>query len=148
VNPHYSGLCSSVESFKRPAAAELDSIPSDFPEVAKVPALARLMVNMDERWDHIKAIRKAGWQSPTTQPDLDPAHEAMLLRESYREATRLPDVQARPQAMRDLLVEAERTVGKLEEALRSPVRGAVEPVFKQIQDSCRRCHEQFRDKGR
>ena len=73
-------------------AADLDALPADFPSVAAVPDLTRLMVAIDDRWDHLKAVKAAGWKAPPDHPDIDPPHEALQLPELYREAGRMPDV--------------------------------------------------------
>ena len=40
TDPHYTGLYSTVEHFRRPAPGELDQVAADYPEVAQIPALA------------------------------------------------------------------------------------------------------------
>ena len=56
----------------------------------EVPALVEMMVQVDERWDHLKAVQKAGFKTPADQPDIDPPHEALQLAELFRELSRLP----------------------------------------------------------
>ena len=53
------------------------------------------MVEIDHRYDNLKAIQKAGWCVPTNQPDLVPASEAKLLREAYRELQRSPEARTK-----------------------------------------------------
>jgi protein tyrosine phosphatase (PTP) superfamily phosphohydrolase (DUF442 family) len=81
TDPHYTGLYAAPRTLMRPTDADLDRIASDFPEVANVPDLAQCMVEIDGRWDKLKQIRSAGWRTPASHQDLDPAHEAMQLRE-------------------------------------------------------------------
>jgi len=66
------------------------------PEVTKVSALAEVMVAVDERWDRLKAVHGADWQAPPGHADLDPPHEAMQLRQQFREAKRSTDHAAHP----------------------------------------------------
>jgi protein tyrosine phosphatase (PTP) superfamily phosphohydrolase (DUF442 family) len=145
TDPHYTGLYAAPKEIQRPTAAELDSIPSEFPEVAKVSSLATLMVNIDERFDHLKTIRASDWRVPVNHADLDPPHEALQLLEQFREAGRLPIVPA-PDEMQTLFRDAERIAAELETALREKNRPAVEPIFKRLQATCQKCHDRFRDK--
>src|SRR5262245_61152211 len=83
TDPHYQGLFASVQQAGRVEPKELDAIPADFPESAVVAALVEAMVRIDERWDHLKAIRTAGWSAPPNHADLDPPHEALQLQEQF-----------------------------------------------------------------
>jgi protein tyrosine phosphatase (PTP) superfamily phosphohydrolase (DUF442 family) len=146
TDPHYTGLYATVEALAPPEPGELDGVAADFPEVARVNDLARLMVALDERWDHLKAVRAAGWKAPPDHADLDPPHEALQLREHYRELARLPEVESRPDDFRRLLGEAEGAAGELEQALRAGQ--AAEPAFGRSAALCTQCHVQFRDAPR
>jgi hypothetical protein len=92
-------------------------------------------------------IRAANWTAPKGHPDLDPAHEALQLREHYRELARLPDTARRPADYRAWVQEAEEEAGKLEAALRALPRKD-EPIQAATQVStmaCTRCHAKYRD---
>src|SRR5262249_48521967 len=89
TDPHYIGLYAVPRSLVRPSSAELDRIPSDFPETATVPDLAQCMVGIDQRWDNLNQIRAADWKPPADHQDLEPAHEALMLREAFQEALRV-----------------------------------------------------------
>jgi hypothetical protein len=150
TDPHYVGLYRSVERLRRPTAEELERVSGDFPEVADVPALAQAMVAVDATWDRLKTLHTAQWKVPPGHSDLDPPHEALQLREHYREALRLRDVERRPQEFRLLLEQAEQAAGDLEAALRPAQKGTVdhlaaETAFRRSGDACLRCHATFRD---
>ena len=66
TSPDYRGLYTSAREFVRPSAEELERAGTELPERAKVPALAELMVQVDERWDHLKAVQKSGFKVPPT----------------------------------------------------------------------------------
>lgn len=148
---NYTGLYAAAGQFALVPAQELDQVPSDFPEVAPVAKLVELMVGVDERWEHLKQIRAAGWRTPASHADLDPPHEALLLREAYREAVRLEDVRQRSGELREWFVEAEATAGALESALRgvnekgSAGATAAENAYRRAADACTRCHSKYRD---
>ena len=111
-----------------------------------------MMVEIDERWDHLKAVRKAGYLVPKEQPDILPAHEAVLLWEHYREAQRLPEAARRGEKFLGLLRSAEAIAKETEELLR---QFAAEPKpelhvrlnnrFDALGQSCVSCHKSFRD---
>jgi hypothetical protein len=151
TDPRYKGLYASPREFRRPTAEELDRVPADFPEVAPVPALAGLMVGIDERWDNLKQVKAAAWMTPPGHPDVDPPHEALQLLEQYREAARLPQVLRRPEDFRRRLADAEGAAGDLEAALRrgkdtGSVDGpAAEQAFRRLNTACADCHARYRD---
>jgi hypothetical protein len=133
TDPRYAGLYAAAE---RPPVPPGDG-PLDFPEVAPVADLTRLMVEIDDRWDRLKEAAAAGWTSPA-----ESAHDAVLLREHYREAARLSD--PRPEGYRKLLAEAEAAAGELESALRAgtPADGP----FRASAALCGKCHAAYRDR--
>jgi protein tyrosine phosphatase (PTP) superfamily phosphohydrolase (DUF442 family) len=145
TDPRYVGLYAAPRDWRRPTKAELDRVPADFPELATVPALAEAMVAVEERWDHLKRIRSAGWKAPADHPDLDPPHEALQLAEHYRELGRQPDVRRRPEDFRRWLVESERSSQDLEAALRTNRASAAEAAFRRAGTACADCHTKYRD---
>lgn len=88
---NYVGLYQTVREFRPPTAEQLSALPSEFPEAINVSGLVDMMVEIDERWEHLKAVRKAGYQVPKEHPDILPAHEVVILWERYREAQLLPE---------------------------------------------------------
>jgi protein tyrosine phosphatase (PTP) superfamily phosphohydrolase (DUF442 family) len=150
TDPKYAGLFQTVKTFARPTGKELDAAASDFPSIAKVGALAERMVEVDAANDRLKEVQKAGWKRNDANPDLDPPHEALMLREHYLEAIRLPKVAAGPPELRALFEQAERETGELEALLREAADGKLDRArldssFKNVADSCTRCHARFRD---
>jgi protein tyrosine phosphatase (PTP) superfamily phosphohydrolase (DUF442 family) len=149
TDANYAGLFAGVERATPATAAELDRAGGDFPAVAPVPDLVRTMVAIDERWDRMKLVKQAGWKAPPNHADLDPPHEAVQLREHYREAARLPEVAARPDVFRTLLAEGEADAARLEALLRDGNRGAagdrLEEAYRKVANGCVTCHRQFRD---
>jgi protein tyrosine phosphatase (PTP) superfamily phosphohydrolase (DUF442 family) len=152
TSPDYRGLFASAREFVPPTAEELERAGTDFPERAKVPDLVEMMVQVDERWDHLKAIQKAGFKAPPDQPDLDPPHEALQLAEQFREASRLTEVRARGEDFLRRMETAERLAIRLRDALRgygknssAELRKELEAVFAAENQSCSGCHTQHRD---
>ncbi len=146
TDPRYKGLHAAPRQLRRPTREELERVPADFPAVAEVGGLARLMVEVDQRWDHLGQAREAGWRTPSNHPDIDPPHEALQLVEAYREAVRLPGV--REARLRRWFAEAEEEAKELERALRGKggvERAAAEKAFRALGAACLRCHARYRD---
>ncbi len=139
TDPKYTGLVGLPKTLTRPTAEELDRASSDFPKTAVVPDLAKRMVAIDERWDHLKLVKAAGWATPQDHPDIDPPHEARQLVEHYREVARLPSAKGMPFA------DAEAAATALELALRAKDGTAAEVAFHRSANACASCHAVHRD---
>ena len=151
TSPHYAGLWHDVRDFKAPTKHELDAVPARFPAVAPVPPMAAAMVQIDARWEHLRQIQKAGWKAPATHPDLDPPHEALLLREAWRELARAAR-KTRPSAsqmdFQRHLHEAEGAAVQLEAALRKSDASRANDALTRIGAGCASCHAAHRDRRR
>jgi protein tyrosine phosphatase (PTP) superfamily phosphohydrolase (DUF442 family) len=150
TDPRYTGLYAVPKMLVRPTPKDLDRVPTDFPEVAKVSGVAQFMVEIDARWENIKLIRAAKWQAPPDHPDLDPPHEVLQLVELFHEASRLPVVNERPEEFRKWLVAAEKEAASLEQLLRpgekkQEVHRRADEAFRKAEALCARCHANYRD---
>jgi protein tyrosine phosphatase (PTP) superfamily phosphohydrolase (DUF442 family) len=147
TDPRYTGLYAAPGSLRRPTREELDRVPADFVEVAEVPAVAQIMVRIDERYENLKLAKAAGWRAPSGHPDIDPAHEALQLAELYREMARLPVTQERPAKLRAWLATAEEEAIALEAVLRQGSVDSASPdrAYAKVGASCARCHARYRD---
>ncbi|MEL7472730.1 MAG: hypothetical protein AAGK04_05370 [Planctomycetota bacterium] len=81
---HYQGLYESVR-LATPVDDETLAAAEDIPEIARVPDLVAAMAEIDRRFEHVLASRRAGWKAPTNHPDLIPAAEAARMAELFRE---------------------------------------------------------------
>jgi protein tyrosine phosphatase (PTP) superfamily phosphohydrolase (DUF442 family) len=122
TDPKYAGLIAVPHTFARPTAAELARLPGEFPATAPVPDLARLMVDIDGKWDRLKAGDRG---------------QAVPLAELYREAARLPDSGRRGAEFVAWLKEAEAAADELAKP---------EAKLATSQRLCHRCHEKYRDR--
>jgi hypothetical protein len=149
---NYVGLFQTVRDFQPPTAAQLRALPSRFPETVKMSGLVDAMVAIDERWDHLKAVRKAGYRAPKENPDLQPAHEAVMLWEYYREAQRLPEATGKSDDFITRLKSAEAGAREAEQLLRqftaepkAELRLQLDKSFDAMGQQCSSCHKQYRD---
>ena len=151
TDARYRGLIDLPRTLGRPSKAQLDSVSADFPETVAVSDLARLMVEIDARFDHLKLAQKAGWTAPPDHPDIDPPHEALLLAEHYLEASRM---KTHPDDLQKRLNRAAEEATQLEKHLRAiKTRGrlngeAIRRAFDLVRVSCTDCHSRFRDQSR
>lgn len=149
---NYAGLYNVVRDFHAPTAEQLGKISPDFPETSRVSGLVEAMVDIDERWDHLKAVRAAGYQAPKEHPDIGPSNEIVILWEHYREAQRLPDSAHRGTVFIGRLKSAETEAREAERLLRmyaaSPnagTRAQLDKAFDAMGESCTSCHKAHRD---
>ena len=97
-------------------------------------------------------VTAADWKKLAKHPDLEAAHEALLLREAFYELLRTEEVQNQPERFRQLMREAESTSKELEATLRSqevegvaPSKESAGQVFTRVTNNCQACHKEFRD---
>ncbi len=107
TSDNYQGLYRAAANAKRIDDATLDALQVDFPAIAKIPPMAEAMVELDHTFDHVKQLSSNGWKPLAQSPDLDAAHEALLLREHFTEMLRLESVAKEPEAFRTMLRESE-----------------------------------------
>jgi cytochrome c556 len=144
---NFRGLWQAARDARPLDHATLEATPLKYVEQAQIPALADRMVHVDQQFDNVKLLQKSGWQAPADHPDLDPAEEALLLQEHFREAARTDDVAKRPADFKQKLAGAESHADALRAALASkPVNAdAAKLALAQLGASCASCHKAYRD---
>jgi protein tyrosine phosphatase (PTP) superfamily phosphohydrolase (DUF442 family) len=153
TSENYRGLYKSAEAARKLDDALLDALAAEFPETAKLPPLAEAMVALEHTHDHLKFIAATGWKRPTTHPDLDPPHVALLLREHFTEMLRTEGVSTEPAEFQDLIRQGESAARELEESLAAwqasgvgaHLPKTIPASFERVSASCTDCHRQFRD---
>lgn len=161
TSPNYQGLYQAAEHARKLDQKLLDELQVEFHETEKIPPMAEAMVGIEHTHDHLKYLAAehkdaAGqpgrkWQPTAEHPDLDPAHEALMLREHFTELLRTPEARQRPQAFVASLKESEAAATELEAVLRDmqltdDARGAAaDKALARISNNCSSCHKQFRD---
>ncbi len=153
TSPHYRGLFESVRKAKPIDGAVLDELVVEFFESVEVPPLAEAMVAMGHTHDRLQLIARAAWRPPADHPDVDPAHEALLMREQFTELLRTEYVQAEPEQFREILRASEAAARSLENALRSQSTDLsrvadtanARIMLTKISANCVKCHTQYRD---
>ncbi len=147
TSENYRGLYQSVRSAKKIDPRVLDKLQVDFRPTVELPPPAEAMVAIEHTHDHLKTIAAAGWKTPADHPDLDPTHEALLLKEHFAELLRSEAVKKRPSAFQQMMRDGQSAAGELEAALASPpadTKGLV-AAFAKVTANCQACHQKFRD---
>lgn len=144
---NYKGLWRDTRNARPLDPAELASLQVEYVEKAQIGDMAAWMVKVDDHFEHLKAIQKAGWTVPADHPDLDPPHEALQLEEALTESLRVPDGEAQTEAFKRLMQESIRTAQTLRSVLQTvPVQtAAADAALKAANTSCLNCHQIYRD---
>jgi protein tyrosine phosphatase (PTP) superfamily phosphohydrolase (DUF442 family) len=145
---NYVGLWKVVREFQAPTQAEIDAADNTFAPAVKIPDLAEHMVHVDERFDGLKAVQAARWGVPPKHPDIDPAHEALLLTEAFRESARTDEAKAFPTDFMKKMDEAIVASEALEAAIRGKDFVQAQKSFDVVKASCGGCHKLYRDTER
>lgn len=145
--PNYRGLYTCASEARVLHAALIDSVPADFPSVWKPSGYVKGMIEIDEVFEHLKAIEKAGWTTPKNHPDLVPVAEAGRLADLYRVLAATDYVKAKPSELADLMEESRARAQGLEDLLAEdqPDTAKLSAQFKLVAASCKDCHAKFRD---
>lgn len=147
TSPSYQGLfaCAAEATVLDPSV--VDAVPADFPERWKPSGFVQGMVDVDEVFEHLKFIEKAGWVPSAEHPDLVPAAEAGRLADLYRVLGETEYVRSKPGELASLLVESQARAQALEDMLseggHDPTR--IADQYKLVAASCKDCHTKFRD---
>jgi protein tyrosine phosphatase (PTP) superfamily phosphohydrolase (DUF442 family) len=153
TSPNYRGLYKSAEEARPLEAALLKELQVEFRERVEVPPMAEAMVGLEHTHDHLNEIAAAGWKSPPKHPDLEPAHEALLLREHFTEMLRTEEIQQQSEELRKMLRDSEQAAEELEQELNAwkpatvdePAPPSLGALVERISANCKACHQQFRD---
>jgi cytochrome c' len=147
TSENYRGLYQSVGSARKLPAAELNNLKVTFRESADIPPIAEAMTAIDETHDHLRAIAAANWQPAADHPDLDPAHEALMLKEHFAELLRTDEVKNKAEPFQQILRETAEASADLESALRTAQTGPkqLSATLAKVTNNCQACHQQFRD---
>jgi protein tyrosine phosphatase (PTP) superfamily phosphohydrolase (DUF442 family)/cytochrome c556 len=145
TSENYRGLYESALSARRIDDASLDALKVEFPESAKLPAIAEAMIPIEHAHDHLKAFAAANWKKLADKPDLDAPHEALLLREHFTEMLRMPDVEQQPAEFRRLVTDSEAAAKSLEADLRADRHAEAGKALDLVTQKCTACHRGFRD---
>lgn len=169
TSPEYRGLYQSVAAMTVASANELAAASREFPEVWKTSGLVQAMVEIDDVFDRLRKIERAGWTTPPDHPDLVPAAEAGRLADLFRTLRGEPACKQKGQTFLDALAVSTQLATELEDQIvnragRPEGRGNAEAArpageprstelrnrrlstqLKHVGNDCKSCHNAHRD---
>ena len=145
TSPKYEGLYKDIAEFKAPTSDEMAKAPKTIPERVVPQGMRATMVQVSQRWEHLKSSRAQKWGVPAENPDVSPPHEARMLWELYRETARAEGTKERGAEFKEYLAEGEKEAIALEKALRAKDLVAAGKRYKAIKNNCNACHGQYRN---
>ena len=137
----YNGLWQAVRTFN-PDKVDVKLAPLLY-ESAPVDSYTVSMAQIDRIWDNLKLCRRSEWSVPSDHPDIDPAHEALMLEEGFRESGR--QAKGLSKELINWLQRTELEASALKEAVKAGNKPRAEKYFKSIKASCTKCHRKFRE---
>jgi protein tyrosine phosphatase (PTP) superfamily phosphohydrolase (DUF442 family) len=141
TGPEYKGLWRDVRRFESPKpGTELPQLV----ETAPVPTLAAAMADIDRLYDLVKLCGDAGWKTPAGHPDVEPAHQALLLKEGFREAGRQLDDTKRI-LIGSQLSAAESLSESIENSVKANKLDEATAAFGKLTAACKACHAKNRN---
>lgn len=143
----YRGLFQSVREARPVDQQTTANLKVDFKETIAVPPMADAMIAIEHAHDHLTAVAAAGWKATEKHADIDPPHEALLLREHFTELLRTDEAKRQPTAFQQLIKQSETETKALEDLLRSSPsdQPKLDAQFARVTGTCTSCHKTFRD---
>lgn len=150
---HYEGLYKSVQKATPVALDQLKQLTVTFTERGETAPLVENMVSIEHIFSELRVFEKNDWHLRDEHPDLSPAHQALLLKEQFRETHR-SELKSRPHDYLKLLKSSETAAKGIEQLIRlMPASDDEKPhvvklgaLMKQLEKNCQRCHRQYRDR--
>ena len=140
----YPGLYQAVREFRMPDAATLRAAAGKLKPAVPPAGLVESMVIIDGQTEALADMMAAGWKSVPAAPDETPAQAARLLHEQFKEGIRL-GLGPKDPDFRRAMEAAEGSSSALMASLNSGDRQAADTAWKQVKESCTRCHQSWRN---
>jgi protein tyrosine phosphatase (PTP) superfamily phosphohydrolase (DUF442 family) len=145
TSPDYRGLYQAVREAKPLDKQALDRLEPEFPPVAVIPPLAEAMVSLDQLHDRLKDQAASGWKATSQEAAMQPAHQALLLREQIGELLRREETTHQAPRFQALLRDTELAAQELETSLQAGQAGKSATALARVSANCTSCHREFRD---
>jgi len=145
----YPGLYGVVATAGPVSDAEIiDAIGSGRAELvaeARVEGLVANMAAAGVSWDHMKAIRDAGWMVPPDHPDLVPAAEAGILENVFRTLIEDEHFDEEPADYVQWMRDSHEASLSLENALVAGDAAEASQAMERLGTACDACHAAYRN---
>lgn len=139
----YKGLWRDVAAWS-PAGADI--LLPELVSVAKIADFPAGMAKIDRVWDRIKLLRKAGWKTPESHPDLVVSQETLILAQLLHESSgMLPAEHIEDREFERLMEESAEFADALLLATRGGDTDLLEGHYRDLATSCKNCHRDYRN---
>ena len=149
TSTNYTGLYRSLWEYQPPSPEDIAALTNVLPERCQPSGLVEVMVALEDHHGNLRASRDAGWIPPSSNPDIHPAHEALMLWEALQELQRTPGTAPHSTGFESHLQQATGVAGKLHQLLQeenpSGRHEKLDNALRRVSDSCKTCHERQRD---
>jgi protein tyrosine phosphatase (PTP) superfamily phosphohydrolase (DUF442 family) len=149
TSTNYAGLYRGIREYQPPTPIQLAALTHALPEISNPSDLVQTMVSLDEHHEHLQAAQRAEWTHPPDHPDVNPAHEALMLWETLKELQRTPQMTASSPEFHERLNDTTDAAARLHLSLQakdvSPSAADLDPLLSDLSTSCIRCHETHRN---
>jgi protein tyrosine phosphatase (PTP) superfamily phosphohydrolase (DUF442 family) len=145
--PNYKGLYACAATSTVLGANVIDAVPARFPEVSHPVGFVKIMVEIDEINEHLKAVEKAGWKTPKDHPDIVPAAEAGRMADLLRLAAMGDRAKSKNVDFASMLKKNGEQVQSIEDMLAAGEQDTkkISAQFALVAASCKECHVKHRD---
>ena len=150
TSPKYVGLYAAVNEARPFDSAELHRHDVSFPEIAEVSPLAKVMVDIESSFDNLVLANRSKWNASALGPDIDPSHDALILKEHFAETLRTFPGSDRPKEFGRILQDSHEAASRMEALLNQRPLSAktlseLSSQIAAIKADCHRCHAIHRD---
>ncbi len=152
TSPNYKGLYQSAEHAKPMSEEELRALQVEFQESVEIPPMAEAMVVLEHTFDLVKKLAENKWKPLARKPEVDAAHEVLLLQEHFTEMLRLDETKKQPKDFAEMLQDSETAalalqagVDKLSQEDHDETYEQLGQSVQRIEANCKKCHEQYRN---
>ena len=149
TSERYVGLYAAVDQASPFEDDELDRLDVAFAKVTDVPPLAKAMVKIEVTFDNLMTASRSNWIANTSYPDIDAAHQALILKEDFAEILRTVPRDETSKEYREILRSSHEAASRMEAQLnRRPVTAEAVTILSAalttLKTDCRRCHASYR----
>ncbi len=142
----YPGLWRDVESCTVADPALLDAVDTGgLPDLAEVSGHVEAMVAIDQTFENLKAVAKAGWAVPPDHPDLVPAAEAGRLVDLFRALVDHEESASYPADFVEMTQTSIAHASRLEQAFIDSDTEAADEGYSELRRDCNACHNAYRN---
>jgi len=142
----YAGLYETIARASLPSEPDTAACSFDFAPAHEFKGFRHAMIEISRIFDHLEALDKRSWEVDPNHPDLNAAHEAARLLETFKAAAAMEEVRDKPEDFRGWLGESVETTDALLSRLRAFTSAeAANEALAAVKGRCDSCHKAYRN---